>query len=149
MFSVRQVKRIIKPLVFIASLLPAVWLVLMAMNLVGGGLGANPIEAIQDWLGLWALRFILLTLAISPASQLTGMVWLIQLRRMLGLFAFFYASMHLLNYLVLDKTFDVPAIIEDVIKRPFITLGAAAILMLIPLAVTSTNGLASSPPAAV
>ena len=77
--SVRQVKRIIKPAVFIASLIPAVWLVLMATNLVGGGLGANPIEAIQDWLGVWALRFILLTLAISPASQLTGMVWMIQL----------------------------------------------------------------------
>ena len=138
--SVRQVKRIIKPAVFIASLIPAVWLVLMATNLVGGGLGANPIEAIQDWLGVWALRFILLTLAISPASQLTGMVWMIQLRRMLGLFAFFYASMHLLNYLVLDKTFNFPEIIDDVIKRPFITLGAAAILMLIPLAITSTNG---------
>ena len=138
--SLRQVKRIIKPLVFIAGLLPFVWLLLQTFNLVGRGLGANPIEAIQDWFGIWALRFLLITLSISPLRHITGMVWLLQLRRMLGLFAFFYASMHFLNYLVLDKTFDFPAIIEDILDRLFITLGAGALLLLIPLAVTSTNG---------
>lgn len=138
--SLRQVKRIIKPLVFVGSLIPFVWLLLEAFSLAGSGLGANPIEAIQDWLGLWALRFLLITLSISPLHQLTGIVWLLQLRRMLGLFTFFYASLHALNYLVLDKTFDFLAIIEDIIERQFITLGAASILLMIPLAVTSTKG---------
>ena len=138
--SLRQVKRIIKPLVFIASLIPFVWLLLEAFGTLGRGLGANPIETIQDWFGLWALRFLLITLSISPLRQLTGMTWLLQLRRMLGLFAFFYASVHFLNYLVLDKRFDFPAIIEDVLDRLFITLGAASLLLLIPLAITSTNG---------
>ena len=138
--SLRQVKRIIKPLVFIASLIPFFWLLLEAFGTLGRGLGANPIETIQDWFGLWALRFLLITLSISPVRHITGMVWLLQLRRMFGLFAFFYASIHFLNYLVLDKRLDFPAIIEDVLDRLFITLGAASLLLLIPLAITSTNG---------
>ena len=127
-------------MVFALSLLPFIWLVLRAFGVAGNSLGANPIEAIQDWLGICALRYLLATLSITPLRRLTGWNWLVRFRRMLGLFAFFYGGMHAINYLVLDQTFDFPAIIEDIIERPFITLGAGAILLLIPLAVTSTNG---------
>jgi sulfoxide reductase heme-binding subunit YedZ len=103
-------------------------------------LGPNPIEEIQDTMGIWALRFIMATLAITPLRHLTGQVWLLRFRRMLGLFTFAYVALHFLNYLVLDQTFDIAGIIEDIVKRPFITVGFSALLMLIPLAVTSTNG---------
>ena len=103
-------------------------------------LGPNPIEEIQDTMGIWALRFIMATLAITPLRHLTGQVWLLQFRRLLGLFAFAYVAIHFLNYLVLDQTFDFAGIIEDIVERPFITVGFSAFLMLIPLAVTSTNG---------
>ena len=102
-------------------------------------LGPNPIEDIQDTMGIWALRFIMVTLAVTPLRHLTGQVWLLQFRRMLGLFAFVYAALHFLNYLVLDQTFDLAGIIEDIIERPFITIGFSALLMLVPLAITSTN----------
>lgn len=103
-------------------------------------LGPNPVEDIQDTMGIWALRFIMVTLAITPLRHLTGYVWLLQFRRMLGLFAFTYVALHFLNYLVLDQTFNFTEIIEDVVERPFITVGFSAFLMLIPLAITSTNG---------
>jgi len=103
-------------------------------------LGPNPVEEIQDTMGIWALRFIMLTLAVTPLRHLTGQVWLLQFRRMLGLFAFTYVALHFLNYLILDQTFDFAGIIEDIVERPFITVGFSALLMLIPLAVTSTNG---------
>ena len=136
--STQQVRRIIKPLWFAACLLPFLWLLFEALHDGGRALGAEPIEAIQDRMGLWTLRMLLLTLTLTPLRRLTGRVWLIQLRRMTGLFALFYASMHFLNYLVLDQGFAWSYIIEDVLERPFITLGALALLCLIPLGITST-----------
>lgn len=104
-------------------------------------LGANPIEAITRGLGDWALRFLLLTLTITPLRRATGWAWLIKLRRMLGLFVFFYASLHLTTYLWLDQFFDWAEIGRDILKRPFITAGTATFLMLVPLAVTSSNAM--------
>ena len=102
-------------------------------------LGANPVEEVTFTTGLSALVFLLLTLGITPARQLSGWLWLIRFRRMLGLFAFFYASLHLATYLWLDKSFDRHEIWKDVIKRPFITAGFTAWLLMVPLAITSTQ----------
>ena len=129
--------RWLKPLLFLLSLGPALWLLAAALS---GNLGANPIEAITRSLGDWALRFLLLTLAISPLRRLTGWRWLLGHRRMIGLYSFFYASLHLLSYLVLDQFFYWPEIWADIIKRPYITVGMLSFLLLIPLAVTSTTG---------
>ncbi len=128
---------LVKPLVFLAALGPAIWLLVAAL---GNDLGANPIEAITRSLGDWALRFLLLTLTVSPLRRLTGWRWLLGYRRMLGLYSFFYASLHLLSYIVLDQFFYWPEIWADIIKRPYITVGMASFLLLIPLAVTSTTG---------
>ncbi len=104
-------------------------------------LGANPVEKITHNTGYWTLTFLLLSLSATPLRQLSGAVWLVRIRRMLGLFAFFYACLHFLTYLILDQFFDWAAIAEDILKRPYITVGFAAFLMLIPLAVTSTNAM--------
>lgn len=104
-------------------------------------LGANPIEAITRGLGDWALRLLLATLAVTPLRRVTGWAWLIKLRRMLGLFVFFYASLHVLAYLWLDQFFDWGEIGHDILKRPFITAGMVAFLMLVPLAATSSNAM--------
>ncbi len=129
--------RLFKLLLFIAALTPALWLLIAAL---GGNLGANPIEAITRSLGDWALRFLLLTLAVTPLRRLTGWGWLLGYRRMLGLYCFFYASLHLLSYIVLDQFFYWPEIWADIIKRPYITVGMVSFLLLIPLAITSTSG---------
>ncbi len=131
-------QRLLKPLVFTLSLLPLVYL---AFASVSDGLGANPIEVITHFTGDWTLRFLLLTLAITPIRGWTGWHWLIKIRRMLGLYAFFYAVLHFLTWLVLDQFFDWSGIIEDVVKRPYITIGFSAFVMLIPLAATSTNAM--------
>jgi sulfoxide reductase heme-binding subunit YedZ len=104
------------------------------------GLGANPVEFITHATGDWTLRLLLATLALTPLRQITGAAWPIRVRRMVGLFAFFYAVLHLVGYLWLDRAFDWPAILQDVGKRPYIMVGFAAFLLLIPLAVTSTRG---------
>ena len=135
-----QVRWIIKPLWFSACLAPFIWMCLLAFDLAGGGLGPDPIEETQDFMGIWALRILLLTLALTPLRRLTGWLWLIRLRRMTGLFALFYATMHLLNYLIPDQGLAWMAIFEDIVERPFITLGALAIVGLIALGVTSTQG---------
>ncbi|MCF6264508.1 MAG: sulfoxide reductase heme-binding subunit YedZ [Xanthomonadales bacterium] len=132
--------RLLKALVFAVCLVPFVLLGLAAFNLAGQSLGANPIEELLHQLGLWGLRFLLLTLAITPLGQLSGKTWLLKLRRMLGLFSFFYILLHFLSYAILDQGLSYTAIIEDIIERPYITLGMTALLMLIPLAITSTNG---------
>jgi sulfoxide reductase heme-binding subunit YedZ len=137
--NTRQLRWRIKPIWFAACLAPFIWLVLAAFELIGNGLGADPIEATQNFVGIWALRLLLLTLALTPLRRLTGQAWIIQLRRMTGLFALFYASMHFLNYLVPDQGLDLLAILEDILERPFITLGAAAFCGLIVLGITSTN----------
>jgi len=133
--------RVTKPLVFLLCLLPVVHLLAGAFSIAGQSLGANPIEELLHALGRWGLKILLLTLAITPLRRWTGWNWLIRFRRMLGLFAFFYIVLHFLVYAILDQGLDIEAIVEDVIKRPYITLGMAGLLMLIPLAVTSTKGM--------
>ncbi len=127
-----------KPLVFTASLLPLAWMVWLGWQ---DRLGTNPVEALSHHTGDWSLRFLLLTLAVTPLRRLTGWNRPQQFRRMLGLFAFFYVCLHASVYLVFDQFFDWRAIVEDVVKRPYLTVGFAAWLLLIPLAVTSTRGM--------
>ncbi len=127
-----------KPLVFCVSLLPLVWLCWLAWQ---DRLGANPVETLSHRTGDWSLRFLLLTLAVTPLRRLSGWNWLLRFRRMLGLFAFFYVCLHLGVYLIFDQFFDPAAILEDIAKRPYITVGFAGFLLLIPLAATSTNGM--------
>jgi sulfoxide reductase heme-binding subunit YedZ len=133
--------RVVKPVVFLICLLPLAVLLARAFSLAGLGLGANPIEELLHELGRWGLKFLLLTLTVTPLRRWTGWNWLIGFRRMLGLFSFFYIVLHFTVYAVLDQGLDFSAIIEDVLKRPYITLGMAGLLMLIPLAVTSTRGM--------
>ncbi len=125
-----------KPLVFAAGMMPLSLLFWRAFN---DTLGANPVESLIHETGLWALRLLLLTLAMTPLRRITGWPGWIRLRRMLGLYCFFYAVLHLTVYLWLDQELRLSAIIEDVIKRPYITVGAATFLMLTPLAATSFN----------
>lgn len=126
-----------KPGVFALCLAPLAWLVWLGL---AGDLGANPIEATIRYTGDWALRFLLLSLAISPLKSLTGWTVVIRFRRMIGLFAFFYAALHLLAYVGLDQFFAWGAIWADVVKRRYITFGMIAFFLLVPLAVTSTKG---------
>jgi len=130
--------RLLKPLVFAVSLGPLAHLLVGAWQ---GSLGANPIETITRSTGLWTLRFMLITLTVTPVRRLSGWNDAIRLRRMLGLFAFFYGSLHLLTYVWLDQFFDWASIVKDVAKRPFITAGFSAYVLLVPLAITSTAGM--------
>ena len=114
-------------------------LALLAVDGYRDTLGANPIEVITHSTGTWTLVFLLITLGVTPLRRITGINALIKLRRMLGLFAFFYACLHFVTYFWLDQFFDWPAIVKDVIKRPFITVGFSAFVLLLPLAATSTN----------
>jgi sulfoxide reductase heme-binding subunit YedZ len=126
-----------KPLVFLLCLVP------LGLLISRGGsdaLGPNPVEAITHFTGDWTLRLLLVTLAVTPLRRLTGQAWLVRFRRMLGLFAFFYAVLHFTTYLWLDRFFDLGTIAEDVLKRPYITVGFAAFVLMIPLAITSTQG---------
>ncbi|MBG6079592.1 protein-methionine-sulfoxide reductase heme-binding subunit MsrQ [Rubrivivax gelatinosus] len=125
-----------KPIVFVLALLPAAWLVWGA---VANTLGANPAEALIRASGDWTLRFLCLTLAVTPLRQMTGWHALARLRRMLGLFTFFYGVVHFLCFAWLDMGFDVDAIVHDIAKRPFILVGTAALLTMLPLAATSFN----------
>jgi methionine sulfoxide reductase heme-binding subunit len=133
--------RWIKPakiLVFLAALGPVGYL---AWGAFANQLGANPIEFITRETGTWTLRFLVATLAVSPLRRLTGWNETIRFRRMLGLFAFFYGTLHLLTYVWLDQFFDWAAMAKDVYKRPFITAGATAFVVMLPLAITSTSGM--------
>jgi len=123
-------------LVFLAALIPFGKLLWLGFH---DGLGANPIEKITRTTGWWTLTFLMITLTATPLRSLSGWGWPLRFRRMLGLYAFFYASLHFLTYLVLDQFFDWPAIVKDISKRPYITVGFPAFVSLIPLAVTSTN----------
>jgi len=126
-----------KPVVFLACLGPLARLGWKAYN---NALGANPIEVITHSTGDWTLIFLMVTLAITPLRKLTGQLWLIRYRRMFGLFAFFYVVLHFLTYIWLDKFFDLHAMLADVAKRKFITVGFTGFVLLIPLAITSTTG---------
>ncbi len=128
---------LLKVAVWVVALGPFIW---TGLRFAMGDLGANPIEALLHSAGRWTLILLLVGLSISPLRRLTGWNQIIKVRRLVGLFAFFYASLHLLIYLGLDQGFAWPYIVEDILERPFITSGAAAFLFLVPLAVTSTKG---------
>ncbi len=127
---------VLKLLAWIACLLPLAWLVYGGF---AGTLGANPVERITHRTGLTTLTLLLVGLAISPLRRWTGVLWLIQYRRLVGLFAFFYGCLHLLTYLWLDQMFSPRSIAHDVVKRPFITMGTLCWLLMLPLALTSTR----------
>ena len=132
------IRRVVKPLVFAACLIPLAQLLSRAVT---GQLGANPISEITHRTGDWTLRFVLITLTVTPLRRVSGWNALVRMRRMLGLFAFFYGSLHFLTYLVLDQFFDCSAIVKDVAKRPYITVGFTGFVAMVPLALTSTTAM--------
>ena len=127
-----------KPFVFLLCLVPFAFYVSGALN---QQLGPNPVEAMIRGFGDWGIYFLLIGLSVSPARKIFKLNWLIQYRRMIGLFAFFYVCIHFTSYIWFEQFFDVQEIIKDIIKRPFITIGFVCFLMLLPLAITSTNGM--------
>ena len=132
---------IYKPLVFVACLVPLVWLTSGAFGWFGLSLGADPVKELEHEAGKTALNLLLLTLAVTPVREITSQPQLLRLRRMLGLFAFFYVVLHFTIYVVLDLELNFRTLGADIAKRPYITIGFTALLLLIPLAVTSTNGM--------
>jgi sulfoxide reductase heme-binding subunit YedZ len=135
--SRNSIKRyLMKAVIFLLALLPLDRLVWLGFT---DGLGANPIEFITRSTGTWALVMLCLTLAMTPLRLLTGLAFWIKIRRMLGLFSFFYAAIHFLIWIYLDQNFDLAAMVKDVIKRPYITMGFVSLLMMIPLAMTSNH----------
>jgi methionine sulfoxide reductase heme-binding subunit len=128
----------IKPPVLLMSLAPLATLGWKAFH---DELGANPIEVITHSTGTWTLVFLCMTLSITPLRRLLHQGWLVRFRRMFGLLGFFYGALHLATYVWLDKSFDFPEMLKDVYKRPFITAGFAALLLMVPLAATSTRGM--------
>ena len=133
-----RVRWIAKPTVFALSLAPLAWVAWQAFN---DGLGANPIEALNRYLGEWGLKFLMIALAVTPLRRLTGWATLTRFRRMMGLFAFAYVLLHLTSYVVLDHFFNWAVIWSDIVKRTFITVGMLGVLLLLPLAITSTKGM--------
>ncbi len=131
-------RRIVWPVVLASCLAPLAWL---GWQAVSGGLGANPIEAVNRFLGDWALRFLLIALAVTPVREVFDWPGVMRWRRMLGLFAFFYAVLHVASYVGLDQFFDWPEIWADVVHRGFITVGMIGLVLLVPLAATSTKGM--------
>ncbi|ARU30301.1 sulfoxide reductase heme-binding subunit YedZ [Sulfuriferula sp. AH1] len=124
--------------IFLLGCYPLLRLIFLGFS---DGLGTNPVEFITHSTGTWTLVGLMLTLTVTPLRQLTGWYSLIRVRRMLGLFSFFYACLHFITYIWLDQFFDVAAMLKDVYKRPFITVGFTAFVLLIPLALTSSNGM--------
>jgi sulfoxide reductase heme-binding subunit YedZ len=131
------IRRVVKPVVFVAALGPFAWLV---YNAFFGDLGVNPVETITNHTGIWTLRSIAITLALTPVRWLTGFNPLALFRRMTGLFAFFYGSLHFMTYFILDHSLQFTGVWDDVVKRPYITAGFTAFVLMIPLALTSTQG---------
>jgi sulfoxide reductase heme-binding subunit YedZ len=138
MTSTAVVRWVVKPALFLAALGPMAWLLWAGLT---DHLGANPISEITQETGVWTLRMLCATLAITPLRRVTGWNVLIRFRRMIGLFAFFYGTAHLLTYVWLDQFFALNDIVLDIYKRPFITLGATTFLLMLPLALTSTAGM--------
>lgn len=128
--------RWLKPVVFLLCLLPLAWLLWRAL---AGQLGANPIETLSHELGHWTLRLLLLTLTLSPLRRFSHWRWPLGLRRMVGLFSFFYGMLHLLTYLILDQYLNWAAILDDLLHRPYLTLGMTSLLLLLPLALSSNR----------
>lgn len=137
MTQTKFIRRVIKPAVFLAALGPFAWLV---YNAFWGDLGVNPVETITNHTGIWTLRLIVVTIALTPLRWLTGFNPIILLRRMIGLFAFFYGSLHFMTYFILDHSLQFDGLWDDVVKRPYITAGFTAFVLMIPLALTSTQG---------
>jgi len=138
-FKIQNSKfKILKVPVFLASLIP---LGLLALDAFRDALGANPIEVITRSTGIWTLIFLLITLSVTPLRKFTGWQALIKFRRLFGLYAFFYASLHFTTYIWLDQFFALQDIVKDIARRPFITAGFASFVLLVPLAVTSTSGM--------
>lgn len=128
----------IKIILFLACLIPLLRLIVAGLN---HELGADPVDTLTRSTGTWTLNFLFFTIAVTPLRKLTGWHWLTRLRRMVALYAFFYACLHFATYLVFDQYFDWPGIAKDIAKRPYITAGFFAFVLLIPLALTSTNGM--------
>lgn len=126
----------VRAAVFVAALMPFAELMRLGFT---GGLGANPVEFVLRWLGTWTLVALLATLSITPLRWVTGWAWLIRLRRMLGLYAFFYGTLHVTSYVWIDHFFDWAQIVDDIARRPYLTFGFIAYVLMIPLAITSTN----------
>lgn len=137
----KKTLKALKVLVFFLCLVPLFKLLMETFGIAGLSLGANPIEELLHRCGLWGLNFLLITLAVTPIRQLARLNWLLRFRRMFGLFSFFYISLHFTVYAALDQRFDLSAIGEDIAERPYITLGVTGLILLIPLAVTSTSGM--------
>jgi len=138
--TLQQVRFVWKPIVFLLCLAPAALVVGDAFG-ISGQLSANPIEDILDRFGNWAIRFIMITLAVTPLRRMTGWNWLVRFRRLLGLFTFFYVLMHFSTWLILDQGLLLSAVLEDLTERPFITIGFTALVLLTAMAVTSSNGM--------
>ena len=138
--STRQIRLAGKPLLHLACSLPLVLLILSIAEIGGLRLGPNPQLYIRDVLGEWGLRLLLVTLAITPLRRLIGKPWPLLFRRLLGLWAFAYLALHFVTYFFLDRSLELALIIEDILKRPYITLGMTAFMLIIPLAITSTAG---------
>lgn len=128
----------LKVIVFLLALVPLSKLGYLAFS---NALGANPIEKITRTTGYWTLTFLVITLTVTPLRRLSGWNWLVRFRRMMGLFAFFYGCLHFLTYLVVDQFFDWDSIVKDIVKRPYITVGFPAFLLMLPLALTSTQAM--------
>jgi methionine sulfoxide reductase heme-binding subunit len=129
---------LLKPLVFAACLGPAIYLLLGAFGLWSISLGADPVHTMLHTCGNWALKFLLITLLMTPLRDLTHTIFWLRFRRMFGLFAFFYVILHFAVYIVFDQSAQVGAVWQDIVKRPYITIGMLALLLLVPLAATST-----------
>jgi len=136
----RRIRLFWRPLAHLACALPLAWLILQLAEVAGLSLGPNPQLVIRDVLGEWGLRLLLATLAMTPLRWLTGKPWPLQFRRLLGLWSFTYLALHFVTYFFLDRSLDLQVIVEDIAKRPYITIGFLAFLLMIPLAITSTAG---------
>ncbi len=139
LLSAKTIARVWKPLVFAACLVPALQLGLGAFAIAGFSLGANPVEALLHGLGKWGLNLLLITLCVTPLTWIVRAPWPLRFRRMLGLFAFSYVALHFAVYAFLDQGLAWSFIVEDIIERPYITVGIGALLLLLPLALTSTR----------
>lgn len=128
----------VRAAVFALALVP---FSLLAWRIYHGHLGANPVEAMLRFLGTWTLVLLLATLTVTPLRRLTGWAWLMRLRRMLGLFTFFYAALHVVTWVWLDHWFDWQAMVDDIVKRPYLTFGFLAFVLMMPLAATSTQAM--------
>lgn len=134
--NAKTISFVFKPLIFLLALIP---LGMLAWNATHDNLGVDPAKALVDFLGLWALRFLWITLAITPLRRLTNLTWLLRFRRMLGLYAWFYATLHVAGYLVFILQLQWHKLVDDIIKRPYIMVGFSAFILLLPLGLTSFN----------